>query len=232
MPCVDGVQCVISPDIFRLRPDFAALSISVLDGRNALDGPYEAERLRRACAEVDAAPWAIDHLEAWREAYRAFGAKPQRTPSSVDALAKRARRDGTLPSVNAVVDLYNAVSLQYALPVGGEDMNAYAGTPRLIVTSGEEPFDTMHEGLPRTETVDAGEVVWCDDLGVTCRRWNWRQGVRTRITENSTAMWFVLERLAPMPLDALMEAGDALVDGLKRLSPSLEVKTGLLTMSA
>ncbi|MNY60549.1 hypothetical protein D3C86_1971190 [compost metagenome] len=76
--------------------------------------------------------------------------------------------------------------------------------------------------------MDAGEVVWCDDLGATCRRWNWRQGVRTRITEDSTAMWFILERLDPMPIPTLLQAGEDLIAGLKRLAPSLEATTRLL----
>jgi DNA/RNA-binding domain of Phe-tRNA-synthetase-like protein len=218
---------LISPEIYAMRPDFAALSISVAGARNAPGDQDCAEQLRLAC--TDGGPeWMEAHLEAWRDAYRAFGAKPQRTPCSVEALRKRALRDGVLPSVNAVVDLYNAISLRYGLPIGGEDAHAYAGTPRLVVAGGVEPFDTAQNGEPRTEIVDAGEVVWCDDLGATCRRWNWRQGVRTRITEDSTAMWFILERLDPMPIPALLQAGEDLIAGLKRLAPSLEATTRLL----
>jgi DNA/RNA-binding domain of Phe-tRNA-synthetase-like protein len=59
-------------------------------------------------------------------------------------------------------------------------------------------------------------VVWRDSLGVTCRRWNWRQGTRTRITEASTSLWFVLERLESMPTEALLTAGKELVEALQR----------------
>ncbi len=71
------------------------------------------------------------------------------------------------------------------------------------------------------ETVEPGEVVWRDDRGVTCRRWNWRQGPRTRLTEASRDMWFVFERLDPMPMDAVQEAAEILVDSLRRLAPGL-----------
>lgn len=218
---------LISSEIYAMRPDFAALSLVVADARNAPSDQYCAEQLGLACTEAGP-EWTEAHLEAWRDAYRAFGAKPQRTPCSVEALRKRTLRDGVLPSVNAVVDLYNAISLRYGLPIGGEDAHAYAGTPRLVVASGDEPFDTAQNGELKTETVEVGEVIWCDDLGVTCRRWNWRQGVRTRITEDSTAMWFILERLDPMPISALLQAGDDLIAGLKRLSPSLDATTRLL----
>ncbi len=86
----------------------------------------------------------------------------------------------------------------------------------------------MKDGSPATETVDGGEVVWRDDAGVTCRRWNWRQSVRTRVTAETTDVWFILESLAPMPRAALQEAGDELVHGLRHLSPSAAITVTLL----
>lgn len=218
----------ISPDIFALRPDFTALSLHVENVRNIESDARSASLLGAARAAPDTAPWAEAHLEAWRDAYRAFGAKPQRTPCSAEALRGRALKDGRLPTVNAVVDLYNAVSVRFAIPVGGEDADLYAGSPALIRAIGGEPFDTIHEGRPRIEPVDPGEVVWRDAQGITCRRWNWRQGARTRIGADSTSMWFVLERLDPMPIDALEQAGAELVDGLKVLSPGLRASTLIL----
>jgi DNA/RNA-binding domain of Phe-tRNA-synthetase-like protein len=67
--------------------------------------------------------------------------------------------------------------------------------------------------------------VWLDDAGVTCRRWNWRQCVRTRLTEPSTEALFVLERLEPFPLPVLEEATEALVTRLSELCPAAEVET-------
>ena len=222
----------IAPEIFALRSDFAALSLRAESVRNGPSDAASVALLREACGRLEAAPWAEAHLQAWRDAYRGFGAKPQRTPCSAEALRRRALRDGDLPPVNAVVDLYNAVSLRYAIPVGGEDLAAYDGLPALVRATGGEPFDTVQDGRPRIEPVDAGEVVWRDRRGVTCRRWNWRQGARTRIKLETTAMWFVLERLEPMPLDALAEAGEQLVAGLERLSPSVRVTRRLLTATA
>ena len=160
--------------------------------------------------------------------YRAFGAKPQRTPSSVDALLARLDKDGRLPTINAVVDLYNAISVRYVIPVGGENVAAYIGSPRLIRASGVESFDTMKEGEAVAEAVPSGEVVWTDDRGVTCRRWNWRQGVRTRIDLQTRRMWFVLERLEPMPVAAAREAAVTLMDMLRLMSPGTALATHLI----
>lgn len=219
----------ISPDIFALRPDFRALSIHALNVTNAESSPETKTALVNACNSPCSAPWAEAHLEAWRAAYRAFGAKPQRTPCSAEALLKRALREGVLPSVNAVVDLYNAVSLRFAIPIGGENAEVYAGAPRLVRAQGDEPFETMQAGEPSSEMPEHGEVIWRDDIGVTCRRWNWRQGTRTRIEPSSKHMWFILEALHPMPDAALIEAGAEFRRGLKSLSQNSEVEMKLMT---
>jgi DNA/RNA-binding domain of Phe-tRNA-synthetase-like protein len=212
--------------VWLLRPDFAALSIVARGGRNAVSEDRALDDL--LAIDRTRAAWAEAHLNSWREAYRAFGAKPQRTPCSAEALRKRFEKDGGLPRVNTVVDLYNVVSVNFAVPVGGEDMSAYVGSPRLIRAAGDETFATTRDGQAAVETVDAGEVVWRDDEGVTCRRWNWRQSPRTRLEASSTEMWFVLERLDPMPIDALVAAGEAIAIGLRRLAPDVVVETTLL----
>ncbi len=206
----------VNPEIWQLRPDFVALSIVVRGGRNEPGHDLAGSQFTRPA-------WAEDHLAAWREAYKAFGSKPQRTPCSAEALWRRLERDGALTSINAVVDLYNAVSLRYAIPVGGEDLATYQGAPRLLRATGTEMFQATRDGQPVDETVDRGEVIWRDDAGVTCRRWNWRQSARTRITLSSTDMWFIIERLEPMSLEALDAAGDALTAGLFALQPSARI---------
>ena len=132
---------------------------------------------------------------------------------------------------NAVVDLYNAVSLHFVIPVGGEDATTYSGQPRLCLATGNEPFHTMAEGQPVIDTPEVGEVIWRDDQGVTCRRWNWRQGPRTQITEASQDMWFVLERLSPMPVEALMDAGRMLMGGLQRIAPELTLSVQIFDVA-
>ena len=214
----------VNPEVWALRPDFVALSLVVRGGRNETRGADVEGPARPA----ERPSWANAHLEAWREAYRAFGAKQQRTPCSAEALWKRVERNGALASINAVVDLYNEVSLRYAVPVGGEDLSAYAGVPRLVRAVGDEPFLTTRDGEPVVEALEAGEVIWRDDRGVTCRRWNWRQTPRTRLDVASTDMWFILERLDPMPLEALVEAGHMLAAGLRRLAPNAQITNELL----
>lgn len=223
----------IDSRIFDLAPDFRALSVVVESGK-LLDGATADDALEQAYRAVarNEPAWAGAHLEAWAEVFRRFGAKPKRTPCSAEALRKRVLRDGSLPRVNPLVDLYNAVSLRFAVPVGGEDLDAYVGRPLLTVATGAETFDTMTDGAPAEERPDPGEVVWRDDRGVTCRRWNWRQGVRTRLTADARRMWFILESLGPMPIEALHDAGAALVDGLRAMMPGSRIESAVLAAGA
>jgi DNA/RNA-binding domain of Phe-tRNA-synthetase-like protein len=217
-------RVTVDAAVHALRPDFAVLAVAA---SGLVNGPGDARSeawLREAEAAARAAGAAVPpHVLSWQEAYRAFGAKPQRTPSSVEALWKRALGPG-LPRVNWLVDAYNAVSVRHLLPVGGEDLARFAGPIRLRCATGAEAFETMKDGQPASDPPAPGEVVWADDLGVTCRRWNWRQGTRTRLTDDSTSALFLLERLAPMPLAALDAAGDALVAMLLERTPGAAIE--------
>lgn len=216
----------VAGEIFARWPDYRVLvivadglsrvSAQSADGGSPLLEAEEAVRLRGV------SDWtAHPHIAEWMEAFRDFGAKPKRTSPSALALLRRVN-DG-LPRIDPITDLYNAISIAHVLPIGGEDFAMYAGAPRLVLAGGDEPFDTIDKGEPVIDHPVAGEVVWRDDLGVTCRRWNWRQGVRTRITERTATALFILEALAAMPDEELLAAGAELVDGLRAISPSLAI---------
>ena len=237
MPDVDMLQGFLAGGqveaaVFVLRPDYRALLLAV-DG--LVPGPSDqaSDALLRA-AEATAREALrgrpaeeLPHVAAWREAYRAFGAKPQRTRNSLEALLRRA--GSGLPRVNRLTDLYNAVSVLHQVPLGGEDLTRYAGPPRLVRATGTEPFDTVADGIAVTEHPDPGEVVWCDDAGVTCRRWNWRQARRTRLREDTTTALFILDALDPLTDEALRATADDLAARLARLGPDVRAIHRLIT---
>lgn len=222
----------IDPAVLELRPDYRALLLAV-DGiePGASDAASEAmlvaaeEEARRLLAET--AVEELPHVAAWREAYRAFGAKPQRTRNSLEALVRRAAVS-RLPRVNRLTDLYNATSVRRQVPLGGEDLDRYSGPPRLLRADGTEPFDTTADGATVVEHPDAGEVVWADDAGVTCRRWNWRQAQRTQLHDGTRAALFIVDALAPMDDAALAEVGDELEARLRELGGDVRVARRVL----
>lgn len=87
----------------------------------------------------------------------------------------------------------------------------------------------MAGGTAVIEHPDPGEVVWCDDAGVTCRRWNWRQARRTQLTADTTTALFILDALDPMTDQALHAAADDLVTHLARLGPDVRAAHRLIT---
>ncbi len=212
-PVLDDIW--VDDGVFDLRPDFTVLLMTAHGLRN---GPTD-DRSRAWLAAASEAEAQTAKIDAWKDAYRAFGAKPQRTRPSVDALTRRM----PLPEINRAVDAYNSISVKHALPIGGEDLDHYVGPARLIRATGDEASE---EALGRPEP---GEVIWRDDVGVTCRRWNWRQCVRTRLTEETTNAIFLLERLEPMSLEELKEAGEELADLLSELSPDVRIASRLMS---
>jgi DNA/RNA-binding domain of Phe-tRNA-synthetase-like protein len=166
------------------------------------------------------------HVTAWREAYKSFGAKPKKTSSSLEALWKRV--DSGLPRVNRLTDIYNAISIKHQIPLGGEDLDKYEGAPFLIRAKGDEDFDTKSGGESLVEHPSPGEVVWCDDGGVTCRRWNWRQCSRTALSDGTRNVLFILDALEQFSDDALEKAGDDLADELKKLGEDVRVERRVL----
>jgi DNA/RNA-binding domain of Phe-tRNA-synthetase-like protein len=209
------------PGIWQRYPEYRALSVVVRDFQPAASAAIPVLPLQPPV-------WMAEHLEAWRGAFRAFGANPKKTPCSVEALWKRMQKNGSLPAIDPVVDLYSALSIRFGACFGGEDVDRYAGLPRLVLARGDEPFDTVRDGAPVIEHPEIGEVVWRDDGGVTCRRWNWRQCKRTALHRNSRNLWFIIDRLPPMPVAELMRAGEELVSGLARISPGITHSMHLL----
>jgi DNA/RNA-binding domain of Phe-tRNA-synthetase-like protein len=217
--------------VFALRPDYRVMLLAV-DGLVTDTSDQMSEALLMAAE--DAARQALSerpveelpHVAAWREAYRAFGAKPQRTRNSVEALLRRATSG--LPRVNRLTDVYNAVSVLHQIPLGGEDLTSYTGAPRLIRATGAEPFDTMADGVAVIEHPEPGEVVWCDDAGVTCRRWNWRQARRTQLRDETTTALFILDTLDPMSDAALHAVAEDLITHLSQLGSDVHVARRLI----
>jgi DNA/RNA-binding domain of Phe-tRNA-synthetase-like protein len=226
---------LVDAAVFALRPDYRALLLAV-DGLAPGPSDHMSDALLRKAEAVagellrDRPAELVPHVAAWREAYRAFGAKPQRTRNSLEALLRRAASG--LPRVNRLTDIYNAVSVLHQIPMGGEDLERYHGSPRLIRATGKEPFDTVAHGVALIENPEPGEVVWCDDAGVTCRCWNWRQARRTQLSDDTTVARFILDALDPVTDDALFTAAEDLIAHLTRLGPDIRVHRRLIAACA
>jgi DNA/RNA-binding domain of Phe-tRNA-synthetase-like protein len=152
-------------------------------------------------------------IEAWHTAYRSFGTNPRRIRPSVDALGRRLAKKGTLPRINPAVDSYNAVSVRHGLPAGAFDLSRVAGDVAIRYADGTESFTPL--GEPDTaEHPKPGEIIYADTTGVLTRHWNHRDAHRTRVTEDSTHVAFVLETLEATRDGGLLKAAAEELQGL------------------
>lgn len=221
----------IAAEIFDAFPAVLIGVVTFRGVRNAGESPEILEALRRE--EADAARRLAGvpviehpHIVPWREAYRAFGAKPKDHPSSIEGLARRVMRGQPLPHVNSLVDLYNAVSLRHLVPVGGEDLDAVEGDVELRFATDHEPAVRLL-GEPEARPPKAGEVIYADSAGALCRRWNWKEADRTKLTEKTTDGFLVVEGLPPVGR-TLVEATLADLAERVRRGCGGEVRTAIL----
>lgn len=129
-------------------------------------------------------------IKVWREAFQKFKIK-KGARSSIEALLKRVSNGNNLGTINPLVDIYNSISLKYGLPCGGEDIDTFAGDIRLTKAVGNENFITL--GTDKNAPPYEGEIVYKDDEGAICRCWNWRESVRTMLTENTKNAFLCIE---------------------------------------
>jgi DNA/RNA-binding domain of Phe-tRNA-synthetase-like protein len=124
---------------------------------------------------------AIPEVAAWRAAYKGFGVKRTSYRSSAERLIKRVLAGAPLPNINALVDLYNMVSLQTGLCLGCDDLDNTSGALVFRFARAGDSFVDMgaEAGEDPNDPPKEGEAVYADGRHVLCRRWNWRQDART-----------------------------------------------------
>ncbi|WP_159583311.1 B3/4 domain-containing protein [Streptococcus halichoeri] len=164
-------------------------------------------------------------IQTYRKAFQQFKTK-KGVRSSIEALLKRVSNGKQIPSINPLVDIYNAASLRFALPVGAEDLDSFVGDLRLTITDGGDSFyligdDTNSPTLPN-------ELCYKDNVGAVCRCLNWRDGERTMITANTKNAFLVIELLDPNKADQLLEALDFIEEHTK-LQLDAEIEKYVLT---
>jgi len=218
-------------EVFQLFPDTVLGVVIAHDIDNTVENGALLEGLRREEERVRERLGGVQvvehpHIATWREAYRRFGAKPKDHPSSIENLVRRALKGQPLPSINPLVDLYNTVSLRHLVPVGGEDLDRVEGDVLLaIATADEPPVLLLGEAEPRPPK--PGEVIYKDGAGAICRRWNWKEADRTKLTPATRNAVLVIEGLPPVGRDLVQRAAEELA-GLIRACCGGRVATSLL----
>ncbi len=210
----------IHPEVFERFPGYSWGKVICwrLDNRGGLEEAILL--LREVEARVRQDPELADvvahpKVAAWREAFSRFGARPSKFQASVEALARRVRRGDELPPISTLVALYNAVSLRFLVPVGGDDLDLVSGGMHLKAAKGDESF--MPLGAEQEEPPEAGEIIYVDDAKVLCRRWSWRGGEPSKISLATSNAVLNVHGLPPASREEVERATETLAGLVRRV---------------
>jgi len=168
----------------------------------------------------------------WNETYRELGCNPNKFPPAHLALLKRVQKpDVSIPFINKAVAIMNDSSIRGVLPVGGDDLVRAGEILELRPAGGSELFTPLNNP-DKTEHPDPGEIIYvaAETGEVMCRRWNWRNGFQTRITEETEAIVMNIDGLGEDSEKRTVSVRDRVARMLEQYC-SAEVETALLTPS-
>ncbi len=214
------MKLIIKDTIFDDFPELVLGIVILHDIDNSQNKAEITEMLRQAESALSGkfgnTP-VIEHpyIATWREAYRKFGAKPKDYPSSVENLTRRVLNGATIGHINNLVSLYNTISLRHILPVGGEDLDKITGDILLTRAGNDEPAIFLL-GEKEARAPREGEIIYKDEVGAICRRWNWKEADRTKLTQETKNSFLVIESLPPVPRDTVEAAIRELADLVKQ----------------
>jgi DNA/RNA-binding domain of Phe-tRNA-synthetase-like protein len=209
----------VYPEVFEKLPNVCfgvvvgyGIDNSVdLPGREQLlDDAVEAARRNLEGQDIK----TIRQLIPYRQAFGVLGFNPNKHPSSIEAMLKRVLKGNDIPPINGVVDICNALSLEYLLPMGAHDMDALEGDLEVRFATGEETFIPL--GTADEEKADRGELVYADQRSIRTRRWIWRQSDRGKITTESRNIFFPIDGFRGDNCDRILEARNRLAAMLQK----------------
>jgi len=210
----------IEQRVFEDHPTFYRGIVVATDLHNRGHSEELEELLRNTVAALRERPVDLKtdrRIVAWDEAHRKFGSNPNKYPPAHFALVKRAQKEGThVPFINKVVAIMNLNSIADVVPVGGDDLDRAGERLELRYATGSEVFVPL--GNPETiEHPIPGEIIYTfgEPGEVMCRRWNWRNGHKTRITEETRIIVMNVDGLGEGSLERTLETRDRVAEMLE-----------------
>ena len=214
------MKFIVEKEIFEKLPNacFGVVMVKGIDNGKAypevnrlLDKSITAAAQRLEGKKVKEEP----DILPYREAFRALDINPNKYLCSIEALFTRIAKGKGMPHISPVVDLGNAVSLKYMLPMGAHDLG---GSSEDICIRLAQPGDTfLPFGGEAEETPDSGEVVYAVGHQVRIRRWTWRQSEHGKITLESTDIFFPIDGFTDFNREQVLAARDELQALVKRI---------------
>ena len=189
------------PEIDRLLDDAIALAEERFSGKRVKEEP---------------------EILPYREAFQALGINPNKYMCSIEALISRIAKKKGMPCINPLVDLNNAISIKYSLPMGTHDIDTMKDDLLVRFALPEDTFIPF--GETETEHPEEHELVYVSGHEVRTRRWTWRQSEIGKITEDTRSVFFPIDGFTDINRDRVLRARDELAELLvKHFGVSLKV---------
>ena len=228
------MKFIVEEKVFEALPTacFGVVVARGLDNRS--QDPQPQVLLQQSIAAIEekfAAAKAKESPEIapYREAFQKLGMNPNKFMSSIEAIATRIEKKKGFPSINPVVDLGNAMSIKYLLPMGAHDIDAASGDIQVRFSRQGDQFTPF--GETAAEILEAGELIYSAGERVKTRRWIWRQSEEGKVTQDSQNVFFPIDGFSDHNLNRVIAARDELAELLVMLF-DCEVKVGWLDQAA
>ncbi|MCI1290507.1 MAG: hypothetical protein LKG31_02845 [Lactobacillus sp.] len=224
------MQFEVKPEIFAQLPTMCVGVVIAQQVDNSQAYPEIETLLDQAIANAqrqfkDVQVKQDPLIVPYREAFRKLGINPNRYPCSVEAMFKRLSKGKSLPHINPLVDLNNAISLKYALPMGTHTLDGATDNIEMRLAEAGDSFEAL--GSDKVEAPDENEVVYAVGHQVRTRRWTWRQSKFGMITPETKTVFFPIDGFSDVNQDKVEQAANELADKLQTIF-HCQVQRGLV----
>jgi DNA/RNA-binding domain of Phe-tRNA-synthetase-like protein len=226
------MKFIVSKEVFE-RLDNVCFGIVVAKGINNKEN-IEAKKLLKNSIELneikfqDKKAKEIDEILYYRDSFVKLGINPNKYMSSIEAIITRVVKKKGLPNINSIVDIGNAVSLKYLVPLGAHDIDT--AVEDICLRFSKEGDKFIPFGGNELECLEDGELIYSVGNKVKTRRWIWRQSEQGKITEESKNIFFPIDGFKDKNYNNVINARDELAELLKK-NFNCEIKVGLVDIN-
>ena len=165
------------------------------------------------------------YIKCYRDAFQKLNINPNKFMCSIEALLTRISKKKGMPEINSVVDLVNAVSIKYKLPMGAHDLDSMNEDFYIRYSTDNDIF--LPFGETDTEKMESNELVYASSNDIRTRRWIWRQSEHGKIIESSKNIIFPIDAFVGINDDKAINAREELSNLLSKFF-NCEIITGMI----
>jgi len=171
----------------------------------------------------------LPEIRAWRRTFSKMGLKPTQYRCASESLLRRFRKEGSLPSIHPLIDLCNAISLAFAIPIAAFDVSKITGYIEVRYAMGSEVYVAFSG---ETEHPHPREVIFADDSGRGhARRWTNRQSGYSAVADDTVAVLMVAEAMHNGAYADVQKLIAAIAEEIE-VAWSITARTAILTEAA